>query len=160
MKRNLKKQTKAKRTGKQQQGTMTYIPPEKHTLHHIEWNRVILDESHSVKTIKNTQSKSCRNLKALHRWCLTGTPFNTSLKDLDGQLRFVGMVAPLNNTKWWEEQEKAFIHQTHRGLRNKNASLLKVINACVMRHKKDQTFNGSPIVELPPRQEKFVELEM
>jgi len=158
-KRATKKKAEAARTGKKRKTVMAFIPPDKHTLHHIEWHRVVLDESHSVKTIKNVQSKSCRNLRAMHRWCLTGTPFNTSLRDLDGQLRFVGMVAPLNSTKWWEEQEKAFVHQS-RLLRGKNASLLKVINACVMRHKKDQTFNGQPIVELPSRQEKFVELKM
>lgn len=158
-KREVKSKKVSAATGKKK-GTMPFIPPEKHTLHHIEWNRVVLDESHSVKTIKNVQSKSCRNLKSLHRWCLTGTPFNTSLKDLDGQLRFVGMVAPLNNAKWWEEQERAFLQQSMRGLKNQSASLLKVISACVMRHKKDQTFNGKAIVELPPREEIFVELEM
>merc|ERR1719354_521979 len=92
LKRETKKKAESVRTGKKKKSVMAFIPTDKHTLHHIEWHRVVLDESHSVKTIKNVQSKSCRNLKALHRWCLTGTPFNTSLRDLDGQLRFVGMA--------------------------------------------------------------------
>eukprot|EP00492_Amphilonche_elongata_P002889 TRINITY_DN316_c0_g1_i7.p1 TRINITY_DN316_c0_g1~~TRINITY_DN316_c0_g1_i7.p1 ORF type:complete len:277 (-),score=45.43 TRINITY_DN316_c0_g1_i7:174-1004(-) len=153
MAKRVKRKQEEKNLGKngKKKGVNAYIPPSEHTLHHIEWNRVVLDESHSVKTIQNIQSKSCRNLKALHRWCLTGTPFNTSLKDLDGQLRFVGMVSPLDSAKWWEEQERLFTQRGigSQGLNKQSASLLKVINACVMRHKKDQLFNGKATSRAP-----------
>ena len=40
------------------------------------------------------------------------------------------------------------------------SQLLKILDLCIMRHKKDQTFNGQQLVELPPRQEQYIELDM
>eukprot|EP00494_Astrolonche_serrata_P022816 UN23073 len=98
-------------------------------------------------------------IKSQYRWCLTGTPFSTSLKDLYGQLAFIGMKEPLNSPKWWDEKEKEFT-QGSDGPSKQCGSLLKVLNTCIMRHKKDQTFNGKPLVQLPKRHEQDVLLEM
>jgi len=129
---------------------------KKHTLHHINWYRIVLDESQTVKTRITSQAKSCFNLIGQHRWCLTGTPFSTSLKDLHGQLEFVGLKEPLNSAKWWDQQEKEF---TEKGVEGNCGPLLKVVNSCVMRHKKSQKFDGKQLVTLPPRHEETILLE-
>merc|ERR1712129_366403 len=43
----------------------------KHVLHRIQWHRIILDESHSIRNDTSTT----RNIKRLHgqnKWCVTG----------------------------------------------------------------------------------------
>ena len=47
-----------------------------------QWERVILDEAHSIKNRTTSYFKSCAALSARHRWCLTGTPLQYSLDDL------------------------------------------------------------------------------
>ena len=57
----------------------------------IQWWRVICDESHALKDMKTVHFKALSNLRAEHKWCVTGTPMNTSLNDLKGQMNFIGM---------------------------------------------------------------------
>jgi SNF2 family DNA or RNA helicase len=43
----------------------------------IDWHRIILDESHSIKSAKVQQSIACSSLHASKRWCVSGTPMAT-----------------------------------------------------------------------------------
>jgi len=128
--------------------------PKKHTLHHIYWHRIVLDESHYVKSMAAVQGKACCRLKGKYRWCLTGTPFNTSLKDLQGQLKFLGVGDPLSKAKWWQDQEKLFQQSNRDGIR----PLLHVLRASIMRHRKGQEFNGGSMIRLPEKSEEKIAL--
>ena len=48
---------------------------KKHVLHLLDWHRVILDESHSIKSSSTNTTRSVLSLQARNKWCLTGTPF-------------------------------------------------------------------------------------
>lgn len=46
----------------------------KDALFNVRWWRIVLDEAHTIKNRATKNAKACFDLKANHRWCLTGTP--------------------------------------------------------------------------------------
>ena len=71
-------------------------------LSQLDWWRVVLDETHTIKAGNTQQAKECAKLKAVNRWCITGTPLNTDIKDLKAQLSFLGFKDPISNKTWWD----------------------------------------------------------
>ncbi|KAH7722064.1 helicase-like protein, partial [Aphelenchoides avenae] len=49
----------------------------------LHWKRFILDEAHQAKSHETKNSKACRRIKADVRWCVTGTPMNGRVEDLE-----------------------------------------------------------------------------
>ncbi|KAI9781505.1 MAG: DNA repair protein rad16 [Geoglossum umbratile] len=58
-------------------------------IHSLKWHRVILDEAHSIKTRMSNTSKAYFALKANHKWCLSGTPFQNRIGELFSLLMFL-----------------------------------------------------------------------
>lgn len=54
------------------------------SLLNCHWLRVILDEAHCVKNQNTLASKVCCDLRAKHRWCVSGTIIQNSLDDVFG----------------------------------------------------------------------------
>jgi len=131
----------------------------KHVLHHLEWHRIILDESHTIKNGASEQSKSILSLRARNRWCLTGTPFGKHVDHIENQLKFIGMeqkdLAALNMKQM--TKSKLFMNGGS-GLYGKDNAipLLNVMPKVVMRHKKDQQFDGGNIVTMPDKEENVI----
>ncbi|KAI1076545.1 SNF2 family N-terminal domain-containing protein [Whalleya microplaca] len=61
----------------------------KKLLQNLAWHRVVLDEAHWIRNTSSQQFKVARNLTALKRWCVTGTPIQNSLQDLRSLLDFL-----------------------------------------------------------------------
>ena len=57
----------------------------------IRWWRIICDESHSIRDSNTLNFRALNRLTAVNKWCVTGTPMNTTPKDLKPQLTFVGV---------------------------------------------------------------------
>ena len=57
-----------------------------------KWNRIILDESHTIKNFHSTISRKLRQLPSRSRWCVSGTPFVTTINDICSQLAFLGFM--------------------------------------------------------------------
>ncbi|KAL8399177.1 hypothetical protein RB596_007850 [Gaeumannomyces avenae] len=76
----------------------------------IHWFRVILDEAHSIKNRNAKATKACCALRAEFRWCLTGTPMQNNLDELQSLVNFL-RIAPYDNLKHWRE----FIDQPMKG---------------------------------------------
>jgi len=120
-------------------------------LHRVFWHRVVLDESHNVKSLKAGHSQACCELKSLNRWCATGTPCGTSVQDLMGQLAFL-KLAPLSNptifkkyfTALFERVADYRFHQT-------GSQMLSLLKACTIRHTKSQKIGGQTVLTLPKR---------
>jgi SNF2 family DNA or RNA helicase len=68
----------------------------------VNWHRIVLDESHYIKSPGTNQSKSMLALKASNRWCVSGTPFNTRSSDLWNQLHFLGCKDISTSKSAWE----------------------------------------------------------
>ena len=64
-------------------------------LQQIHWWRIVLDESHAIKTSTNAQSQACQVLESSRRWCVSGTPMSNTTEDLVGQFKFLGLDAGL-----------------------------------------------------------------
>lgn len=102
----------------------------KYPLEYIHWHRIVVDESHTLKQSETQTSKLCRKLSSSLRWCCTGTPMQTKVEDLIGQLQFINLV-PITSKGMFES------YRRHCGL----APLLQ---ATVMRHTKSQKI-GRPL---------------
>ena len=69
----------------------------------IHWYRVILDEAHTIKNRNAKATQACYALRAEYRWCLTGTPMQNNLDELQSLIRFL-RIKPYNDLSIWKEQ--------------------------------------------------------
>lgn len=69
----------------------------------VHFWRTILDEAHTVKNPAAKASGACFALKSRYRWCLTGTPIQNKLEELQSLLKFL-RVAPFDDIAIWREQ--------------------------------------------------------
>jgi SWI/SNF-related matrix-associated actin-dependent regulator of chromatin subfamily A3 len=53
------------------------------------WHRVILDEAHVIRNSASEKHQAVCDLKAHHRWCLTGTPVQNKVDDYGSILKFL-----------------------------------------------------------------------
>ncbi|KAF2190710.1 hypothetical protein K469DRAFT_697943 [Zopfia rhizophila CBS 207.26] len=58
-------------------------------LQEIEWYRVVLDEAHWIRNQTSNQFRAAVSLSAERKWCLTGTPIQNRLNDLESLLKFL-----------------------------------------------------------------------
>ena len=121
----------------------------KSPLSQLDWWRVVLDESHKIKSGSTRKAKECARFKAVNRWCMTGTPLNKNIRDLKTQFGFLGLKDPIANKKWWERSSDWFMANDQSRL----CPIYQLMDKLVMRHKKSQKFNDHDIVELPEKKE-------
>ena len=76
---------------------------EKTALFGVNWYRVILDEAHSVKNRNAKSTKAACALDAEYRWCLTGTPMQNNLDELQSLIHFL-RIKPYDHLDTWREQ--------------------------------------------------------
>ncbi|KAF3904701.1 hypothetical protein ABW21_db0209453 [Orbilia brochopaga] len=62
---------------------------KKSTLHRIMWYRVVLDEAHIIRNHKTIQFQAVSTLNAESRWCISGTPIQNNLNDLQSLVSFL-----------------------------------------------------------------------
>jgi DNA repair protein RAD5 len=124
----------------------------------VDFFRVILDEAHTIKNRQAKTSKACYELKARHRWVLTGTPIVNRLEDLFSLVRFL-KVEPWSNFSFW----KTFItvpFESKDFVRALNV-VQTVLEPLVLRRTKDmKTPEGEALVPLPPRNITVFEVEL
>ncbi|KAH8123686.1 hypothetical protein FP744_10005786 [Trichoderma asperellum] len=61
----------------------------KSLLHCIDWYRIVLDEAHIIRRRATLFYRSCDELHANSRWCLTGTPIQNKLADIGTLFAFI-----------------------------------------------------------------------
>lgn len=124
----------------------------------VEFFRVILDEAHLIKNRRSKSARACYELRAIHRWVLTGTPIVNRLEDLFSLVRFL-KVEPWSNFSFW----KTFItvpFESKDFVRALNV-VQTVLEPLVLRRTKTmKTPDGEPLVPLPPRTITIEEVEL
>jgi SNF2 family DNA or RNA helicase len=58
-------------------------------LHTVEWERVVLDEVHTIRNKHSKVFKGCTDIRAKYRWGLSGTPLQNKVDDLQTLFRFL-----------------------------------------------------------------------
>jgi SNF2 family DNA or RNA helicase len=69
----------------------------------LNWYRIILDEAHSIKNRNAKATKAACALNAEYRWCLTGTPMQNNLDELQSLIHFL-RIKPYENLNDWRDQ--------------------------------------------------------
>lgn len=65
------------------------------TIGAVRWGRIVLDESHEMKTIRTATSKAICKLYAPYRWCCSATPWPKDMESVTSMLAFLG-VSPFD----------------------------------------------------------------
>jgi SNF2 family DNA or RNA helicase len=139
-----------------------HAPQYKSLLHRMQFNRVILDESHVIRTGGTLQARSAYELVGHSKYLMSGTPVATSLNDLQGQARFLELKGLVG--EFWNVVEKIITRRlTTEGMKQTpikavqhqhriTNTLLTLLTHNMIRHNKDQKFNGRPtLLVLPER---------
>ncbi|PSS03487.1 SNF2 family N-terminal domain-domain-containing protein [Coniella lustricola] len=66
----------------------------------LHWFRIILDEAHTIKNRNAKSTKACYELDSEFRWCLTGTPMQNDLDELQSLVRFL-RISPYDDVAHW-----------------------------------------------------------
>ncbi|TRX95630.1 hypothetical protein FHL15_003588 [Xylaria flabelliformis] len=68
----------------------------------LHWYRVILDEAHTIKNRNAKATKACYDLRSIYRWCLSGTPLQNNLDELQSLVKFL-RIQPYDDLREWRE---------------------------------------------------------
>uniref|UniRef100_A0A0N5CFN1 Helicase ATP-binding domain-containing protein n=1 Tax=Strongyloides papillosus TaxID=174720 RepID=A0A0N5CFN1_STREA len=123
-------------------------------LEKVCFQRVILDEAHTIKNRNSKVSRACSALSALHRWCVTGTPIHNEMMDAFSLYRFLRCY-PIDQEAMWKQYMNS-------GSAEGPLRLKSLVKATLLRRTKDETSEetGEKLVKLPKRHIEQVELEM
>lgn len=121
----------------------------------VNWWRVILDEAHTIKNRQTKTAQGCYQIKSNSRWCLTGTPIQNSIDELQSLFIFLN-VKPYNNYLTWKRD---IIAEITRGRGVAALRRLHVILHGLMLRRTKSVLEGAGF-ELPERNVRTIMLDL
>ncbi|XP_021776461.1 DNA repair protein RAD16-like [Chenopodium quinoa] len=64
----------------------------KSALHSVKWERIVLDEAHSIKDRRSNTARAVLALQSSYKWALSGTPLQNRVGELYSLIRFLQIV--------------------------------------------------------------------
>lgn len=81
----------------------------------VHWYRIILDEAHTIKNRNAKATQAACGLESKYRWCLTGTPLQNNLDELQSLIKFL-RIKPYDDLAAWREQISRPLNNGRGGL--------------------------------------------
>ncbi|CAO2655765.1 Nn.00g045680.m01.CDS01 [Neocucurbitaria sp. VM-36] len=66
----------------------------------VHWYRTMLDEAHTIKNRNAKMTKACYDIRSHYRWCLTGTPMQNNLDELQSLIKFLRIQPYCEMSSW------------------------------------------------------------
>jgi SNF2 family DNA or RNA helicase len=66
----------------------------------VSWYRTMLDEAHTIKNRNAKMTKACYEIRSHYRWCLTGTPMQNNLDELQSLIKFLRIQPYCEMSNW------------------------------------------------------------
>ncbi|KAJ4371180.1 hypothetical protein N0V83_004396 [Neocucurbitaria cava] len=66
----------------------------------LHWYRTMLDEAHTIKNRNAKMTKACYDIRSHYRWCLTGTPMQNNLDELQSLIKFLRIQPYCEMSSW------------------------------------------------------------
>ncbi|XP_055952281.1 transcription termination factor 2-like [Argiope bruennichi] len=107
----------------------------------LKWERVILDEAHTIKNYKSQTAEAVFSLRSCRRWCVTGTPIHNEFKDMYSLVKFL-QFSPFDDEKKWK---KLINDETASSDKRRN---LLVKSILLRRTKEDNDRAGRPLIKM------------
>jgi len=133
------------------------------------WLRVVLDEAHCIRNQRTLASRVCCDLKAQHRWCVSGTIIQNSLDDVFGIMRFL-KHEPWCWPAFWKtaislpakaDDSELDLERREEALNTALDRVRRLLGPIMLRRTKDSvTKDGKPILTLPPIETKIIQVEL
>ena len=96
---------------------------KKTAYHDIAWDRLIIDEAHSIKNRKSKLHKACVDIKTRYKWLLTATPVMNRMTDFVNLMGFYGFTQNECQTKKMEIANKIILRRTKNEVKGFDKSL-------------------------------------
>ncbi|GFT47148.1 hypothetical protein TNCV_3747921 [Trichonephila clavipes] len=107
----------------------------------LKWERVILDEAHTVRNYKSKTAEAVFSLRSYRKWCVTGTPIHNEFKDMYSLIKFL-QFSPFDEEKKW----KKLINDDTESSNKRRDLLVKSI--LLRRTKEDKKKSGKPLIRM------------
>ncbi len=136
-----------------------------------EFWRVCVDEPHCALVARQRSGRidvagvveHCASIRAGLRWCVTGTPFSSSLYEVYGQLVFLGLMGASDIGRQGVPRVipalhfRGVYHNCLPSMYNSTAeTVITVLKPLVVRHTKTQERSGRKLLKLNPTQSQTV----
>ncbi|RXW23200.1 hypothetical protein EST38_g2656 [Candolleomyces aberdarensis] len=124
-------------------------PVKKCALFGIRWWRIVLDEAHTIKNVKTKGAIACCELEGKFRWCLTGTPMQNNVSEIQSLFKFLRVKPYSDVTRFNVDIAKPI--SSGRGAGRAMKRLQVILKSIMLRRRKEDTLNGKALIELPAR---------
>mgnify|MGYP001191172157 CR=1 FL=1 len=101
---------------------------EKTILHEIEWDRVVVDESHFMKNHRTRKAKGISAIQSKYRWGLTGTPVQNIVDDLVSQFIYLHYPGNELRNKMQEFRDEPIGHEFSKYILRRTKIMVEKFN--------------------------------